>query len=221
MCCWLDFANRLHESISDNDADISPRVPICFLSEGYEVGLCEVVGCGTQVKLKHEWAGVLFGQRDVNSLLKSVEVLTVYNQLAWRSVGNFHLDSKTNTVSWWQSQGSMECLLLRELALQCCHYRHLQFNVVRVWKDIWILAAVAACVMLYFYISDWAFVVRLVHFSCICYRWLSYRTKLCCSVKDDVKIKSKLLIHTIFLLHLRFLLLLQRLRKHVATPLSF
>lgn len=39
MCCRLDLANRLHESISDNDADIGPRVSICLLPQGYEVGL--------------------------------------------------------------------------------------------------------------------------------------------------------------------------------------
>lgn len=93
MCCWLDLANRLHESISDDYANIGPRVSIGFLAQGDEVGLCETVGCGAQVELEHGRSGVLLGQWNVNSLLKSVGVPTVYGQHIEKTVGNFHLDS--------------------------------------------------------------------------------------------------------------------------------
>lgn len=80
VCCRLDFSNRLHESISDNDADICTRVSFCFLAKSHEIRLCETVGGRTQVEFEHEGSGMLLGQRDVNSLLKSEEVLILYSE---------------------------------------------------------------------------------------------------------------------------------------------
>lgn len=74
VCRRLDLSNRLHESISDNDADICTRVSFCFLAKSHEIRLCEAVGGRTQVEFEHERSGMLLGQWDVNSLLKSKKV---------------------------------------------------------------------------------------------------------------------------------------------------
>lgn len=71
MGCWLDFSDRLHQSVSDNDADISSWITVCPFSQIGKVSLRETVRSAAQVKLEHEGAGVLFRQGDIDPLLKS------------------------------------------------------------------------------------------------------------------------------------------------------
>lgn len=66
----LDLPDRLHEGVPDDDADVGPRVAVRLLAQGGEVGLGQACGRGAQVQLEHKGAGVLLGQRDVDSLLK-------------------------------------------------------------------------------------------------------------------------------------------------------
>lgn len=56
----LNLPDRLHESISDNDADVSTRVTICLLAQGHEIGFGETVRRGAQIQLEHEAASMLF-----------------------------------------------------------------------------------------------------------------------------------------------------------------
>lgn len=70
VCCRLNLPNWLHQSVSDNNADICSRVPVCLLAQRDEVGLCEAVGGGAQVELEHEGTSMLFRQGDVDPLLK-------------------------------------------------------------------------------------------------------------------------------------------------------
>jgi len=73
----LDLSNRLHESVSDNDADVRSRVSLRHLAQSDKVAVGERVGGGAKMELEHEGAGVLFGQRDVDPLLKSERFIGV------------------------------------------------------------------------------------------------------------------------------------------------
>lgn len=66
----MNFPDGLHKRISDDDADVGPRVPVCLLSQGDKVRVVEAGGGGAQVELEHEGAGVFLWQGDVDPLLK-------------------------------------------------------------------------------------------------------------------------------------------------------
>lgn len=85
----LDLPDRLHEGVPDNNADVSPRVALSFLAQSDEVCLRQAVGRGSQMQLEHERAGVLLGQRNVDSLFKpktrtedSISHYEVFNPLS-------------------------------------------------------------------------------------------------------------------------------------------
>ena len=66
----LHLPDGLHESVSDDDTDVSSRVALGLLAEGDKVGVIEAGGCGAQMKPEHEGAGMFLRQGDVDPLLK-------------------------------------------------------------------------------------------------------------------------------------------------------
>lgn len=66
----LNLPDGLHESVSDNNTDVCPRVALRVLAQGYKVCLGQVVGGGAQVQFEHVGASVYLGQRDVDTLFK-------------------------------------------------------------------------------------------------------------------------------------------------------
>ena len=70
MSRHLNLADRLHEGVADDDADVGPGVAVGLAAQGHKVLVRQAGGGGAQVQLEHEGAGVLLRQRDVNTLLK-------------------------------------------------------------------------------------------------------------------------------------------------------
>lgn len=66
----LNLPDGLHESVSDNNTDVCPRVALRLLAQGDKVCLRQVVGGGAQVQFEHVGASVHLGQRDVDALFK-------------------------------------------------------------------------------------------------------------------------------------------------------
>lgn len=66
----LDQADRLHERVPHDDADVGAGVALRLLAQRHKVRLHQAVGGGAQMQFEHEGAGVRLGQRDVDPLLK-------------------------------------------------------------------------------------------------------------------------------------------------------
>lgn len=71
MCGRLDLPDRLHERVSDNDADVSARVAVRLVGELPQVGVAQAVRRVAQMKTEHLSPGRLLRQRDVDTLLES------------------------------------------------------------------------------------------------------------------------------------------------------
>lgn len=67
----LDLPDGLHERVSDNDADVSAWVAVCFVGELPQVGVAQAVRRVAQMKTEHLRPGRLLRQRDVDTLLES------------------------------------------------------------------------------------------------------------------------------------------------------
>ena len=110
----LHLPDGLHESVSDDDTDVSSRVALGLLAEGDKVRVIEAGGCGAKMKPKHEGAGMFLRQGDVDPLLKpdtntpeqvddnSCSGLISYIHLFWIIVNKLKYDSK-NTVHYVMS----------------------------------------------------------------------------------------------------------------------
>lgn len=67
---WLNFADGLHESVPDNDADVGTWIVLGLLSQRNEVFFSEAVWGCTEVELEHDWSCVFLRKWDVNTFLK-------------------------------------------------------------------------------------------------------------------------------------------------------
>ncbi|MEQ2179770.1 hypothetical protein GOODEAATRI_028563, partial [Goodea atripinnis] len=67
----LDLPDWLHESVPNNDADVSARVAVRFARELPQVGVAQAVRRVAKMKSKHLGPGRFLRKRDVNPLLKS------------------------------------------------------------------------------------------------------------------------------------------------------
>lgn len=95
----LDPPDRLHEAVSDNDADVSSGVALSLFAQHDKVLLLQAVGCGAQVQFKHVRASVRLRQRDVNALFKSWKEKKIISRSCLKHILKLNVHMSNKAVS--------------------------------------------------------------------------------------------------------------------------